>query len=423
MTIKIPEAFRFLWDTKADDGSVVRYRAAWGGRGSGKSVNFIRALVIKAAAQPLKILCAREIQGSIKDSVKAEIEQAIIDCGLSGFYTVLEYEIRGFNGSLFIFSGLRHNIDTIKSKAGIDICFIEEASAVSQTSLKKLGPTIRKPGSEIWAVWNPDLETDPINQTFRGPHGPPPGSIVRNVNYSDNPYFGDTPLLRDMQFDLGRDPEFHAHVWLGDYRRNSQTRVFRNWKVEAFDTPEDAVFRFGADWGFSTDPTVLVRCWVKDRKLYVDHEAYEVGCEIDHTPKLFETINGAKKWTITADSSRPETVSYMRRQGFQIRSAIKGAGSLEDGVEFLRSYDIVVHPRCKHVADELALYSYKTDPLTNEILPVLEDKDNHTIDALRYALEGLRRAAKPETKAAPPPKRDRYLPTNEHDAENDWRVV
>ncbi len=101
---------------------------------------------------------------------------------------------------------------------------------------------------------------------------------------------------------------------------------------------------------------------------------------------------GSRKWPIRADSARPETISYMNRQGFQIVSALKGAGSVEDGVEFLKSHDIVVHPDCRHTIDELSLYSYKVDKLTDEVLPVLEDKENHVIDALRYALEGARRS-------------------------------
>jgi len=107
------------------------------------------------------------------------------------------------------------------------------------------------------------------------------------------------------------------------------------------------------------------------------------------------TVPEAEKWPITADSARPETISYMQRHGFpKIMPAVKGARSLEEGIEFLRSFDIVVHPRCKHTIDELTLYSYKRDPLTDKVIPVLEDKDNHVIDAIRYACEGARRVAK-----------------------------
>jgi phage terminase large subunit len=404
--IRFPEAFRFLFADKADDGLPVRYRAAHGGRGSAKSHSFCSAAIIKAAAQPLRVGVYREIQKSIRDSAKRLLDDKIAENGLSGFYESTDTEIRGKNGSLFLFNGLRTNPDAIKSTEGLDLAIVMEANKVAQRSWDLLVPTVRKPGSEIWAEWNPDQPTDPVDVMFRGENGPPPGSIVRQVNYTDNPFFPDV-LKAEAEYDQARDPERHAHVWLGQYTRNSEARVFRNWTVEAFDTPDDAVFRFGADWGFAIDPTVLVRCWLDGRTLYVDQEAWEVGCEIDKTPALFDTIGGARKWTITADSARPETVSYMRRQGFRIVPAIKGAGSIEDGIEFLKSFDIVVHPRCTHVADELLRFSFKTDNLTGEVLPVLEDKDNHTIDALRYALEALRRTFK---KQAPPPAptRDRW---------------
>jgi phage terminase large subunit len=229
-------------------------------------------------------------------------------------------------------------------------------------------------------------------------------------------------LRVDLEDDRRRDPDKFAHVWGGHYSLNSEARVFRNWKIEEFEVPEGAVHRFGADWGFAIDPTVLVRCHIDGRKLFVDREAFSVGCEIDRTPALFDTVEGARKWLIRADSARPETVSYMRRQGYRITSAIKGPGSLEDGIEFLRSFDIVVHPRCTNVINELTLYSYKTDPQTNVILPLLEDKNNHTIDALRYALEELRRSGWKPTDKAEPPKRSDYG-RNHTEPTDDWKVV
>jgi phage terminase large subunit len=171
--------------------------------------------------------------------------------------------------------------------------------------------------------------------------------------------------------------------------------VFKNWKVEEFDVDPTAVIRQGADWGFSVDPTVLIRAHIVGRKLYIDYEAYQIGCEITDTPSLFLTVPEAEKWPITADSARPETISHMRRNGFpKIMPAVKGPGSLEDGISWLQSHDIIVHPRCTHTIDELTHYSYKVDPLTDKVLPVLSDKDNHVIDALRYACEGARRVQK-----------------------------
>lgn len=199
--------------------------------------------------------------------------------------------------------------------------------------------------------------------------------------------------------------------------KNTNALVFTNWRVQTFDTPPNVVRRFGADWGFANDPTVLVSGYVEGRTIYVDHEAAGVGIEIDDTPALFAGdcpadkkdadgkprwsnpnghagVPGALLWPITADSARPETVSYMQRKGFKVRAAIKGPGSIEDGIAFLQSYEIVVHPRCVLTAKELGRYAYKVDQATGDVLPILEDKDNNAIDALRYALEGLRRAPK-----------------------------
>lgn len=367
-----------------------RYKALYGGRGAGKSRSVATELVIRAANQPERILCAREVQRSIKDSVKRLLDDEIDRMNLRSLYTSTESEIRCANGSLFLFAGLRGNAAGIKSLEGVTIAWTEEASAVSQASLETLVPTIRAPNSELWFTWNPDLETDPIDAMFRGEH-PPPDTIACKVNYDDNPWFPDV-LRKEMEWDRERDPEKYAHIWRGEYRRNSEARVFKNWKVEEFDTPDGVTHRLGADFGFSIDPSCALRCHIQGRTLYVDHEAYRIGCEIDNLPDLFMSIPEAEKWPMVADTSRPETISYLRRHGFpKVLAAIKGARSVEEGIAFLQSYDIVVHPRCQHVIDELTLYSYKLDPLTGLVLPILEDKNNHMIDSLRYACEGVRR--------------------------------
>jgi phage terminase large subunit len=159
--------------------------------------------------------------------------------------------------------------------------------------------------------------------------------------------------------------------------------VFKNWRVEAFESPANVEYRLGADFGFSIDPSARCGAGSTARQIFVDYEAWGLGVEIVNLPKLFMSIPDAEKWWMTADSSRPETISHLRNNGFpRIQPAIKGARSLEEGVEFLKSYDIVVHPRCQHLIDELTLYSYKLDSLTGQVTPVLEDKDNHMIDAL-----------------------------------------
>jgi len=151
------------------------------------------------------------------------------------------------------------------------------------------------------------------------------------------------------------------------------------------------VLYYGSDFGFARDPTTLVRMWVntEKRELYIDYEAYGIGVEIDDTAALYDKVPEARKWTITADCARPETISYLRRQGFKIRASKKGPGSVNEGIKFLQSYDIIIHPRCKRTIAEFGSYSWKINKLNNEILPVLADDNNHIIDACRYALESL----------------------------------
>lgn len=339
-------------------------------------------------------VCVREVQKSLAQSVKKLLEQKIEALGLGSAFDVKQDYIGCPNGGRIIFQGMQnHTADTIKSLEGYDIAWVEEAQSLSQRSLDLLRPTIRKPGSELWFSWNPNLESDPVDVLLRGAQ-PPPGAVVIRANYRDNPWLPD--VLRDeLTYDQKRDPDKFAHVWLGEYQRNSEARVFRNWTIEEFERPAGTVFRLGADWGFSVDPSVLTRVSLDERRLYIDYEAYMIGCEIDQLPDLFDRVPESRKWFITADSSRPETISHMQRHGYpKINRAIKGAGSIEDGIEFLKTFDIVVHPRCVHTIDELTLYSYKKDSLTDQILPQLQDKENHVIDALRYACEGVRKARK-----------------------------
>jgi len=350
------------------------------------------------------VVCVREVQKSLSQSVKKLLDLKIEQYGLESAFESQASKIIGPHGGQIIFQGMQdHTADSIKSLEGYDIAWVEEAQSLSQRSLDLLRPTIRKEGSQLWFSWNPNLETDPVDALLRG-EKPPPDSIVVQANYRDNPWLPEV-LKAEIEYDRTRDPEKFAHVWLGEYQRNSEARVFKNWAVEEFDSPKSATYRLGADWGFAVDPSVLVRCWIDGKRLYVDHEAWMVGCEIDQLGDLFRRVPDAEKWFITADSARPETISYMQKHGFpKISAAIKGPKSVEEGVEFLKSFDIVVHPRCQHVIDELTMYSFETDPLTGTVLPKLADKHNHTIDALRYACEGARRATKAKKQDATPRK-------------------
>ena len=379
--IKFPPPFRPLFRP-------ARYKVYYGGRGGGKSWTVARALLIKGLEGKVRVLCAREFQTSIADSVHKLLSEQIEALGLTPYYEVQKTRIIGLNGTEFIFKGIRHNVQEIKSTEGVDYCWIEEAQSVSEESWGVLIPTIRQEGSEIWMTFNPQDDDDPTYKKFV--LNPPPNSVVRKVSWRDNPHF--PQVLRDEMEYLQRvDPDAYAHVWEGETRTISDAVILRG-KVEVrpFETPPVERFYFGADWGFSQDPTVLVRCFVIDRTLYIDHEAYSIGCDIDKTPALFDRVPESRKWPIYADSARPETISYMRRAGFNISAAEKWGGSVEDGIAFLRSFErIVIHERCKHAAEEARLYKYKVDTRTGEVLPVIVDAHNHVIDALRYAISKL----------------------------------
>ena len=388
-----------------------RYKGAHGGRGSGKS-HFFGEYVIEQHIidQNDSTVCVREVQKSLDQSVKKLLELKIEAMNAGAYFDVQDARIKSTQGSgIIIFQGMQnHTADSIKSLEGYKRAWVEEAQSLSQKSLDLLRPTIRLPGSELLFSWNPNEETDPVDALLRG-ENPPPDAIVVEANYRDNPYLPDV-LRAEMEYDRSRDPDKYRHVWLGEYARNSQARVFRNWKVEEFESSTTATYRLGADWGFSVDPSVLVRCWIDGKRLYIDHEAYMVGCEIDQLPDLFARVPDSQKWFITADTARPETISYMQRHGYpKINAAIKGAKSVEEGVEFLKSFDIVVHPRCVHTIDELTVYSYEIDDLTGLILPKLADKDNHVIDALRYACEGARRATRDKSWTKPVKIANKYI--------------
>jgi len=347
--------------------------------------------------QKLDNVCLREVQRSLEFSVKKLLETKISDMNAGSYFDVQDKRIKTKQGGVIIFEGMQnHTADSIKSLEGFDRAWVEEAQSLSQRSLDLLRPTIRKEyadgtTSQLWFSWNPDLPTDPVDVLLRG-ETPPPDSVVVEVNYEDNPWFPNV-LRQEMEYDKLRDPDKYMHVWKGTYRRNSEARVFKNWRIEEFDVLDEWVLRQGADWGYSVDPSVLSQVAIVGKRLYIPHEAYMVGCEIMDLPNLFDTIPDSRKWWTVADSARPETISHMRKHWSQkIGPAVKGKRSLEEGVEFLQSFEIIVHPRCVHTIDELTLYSYKVDPLTGLVLPQLQDKDNHVIDAVRYACEGARRA-------------------------------
>ena len=382
MNVQIPKAFKPLFKPE-------RWKIYYGGRGGGKSWSFANALLVLGVKKRMRILCTREIQGSMKQSVHKLLHQCIERMKLDNFYRVTRDGIYGANGTEFIFLGLKHDPNQIKSLEGIDICWVEEAQKITHESWSILTPTIRKQGSEIWVSFNPILDTDPTYQQFIVNNNRDNALVVK-VNYYDNPYFSDE-LRNELEYMKTNDYDEYLHIWEGECRTSTDAQIFRHkFQVMDFTPPSNAVFYYGLDWGFSQDPTAVLRCFIFDNCLYIDYEAGGKQVELDNTYKLIDEIPLSKEHIIRADSARPESISFIKRQGYKIESVHKWSGSVEDGIEFIRSFKkVYIHTRCLNTAEEFVKYSYKVDRLTEDILPQIVDSNNHYIDALRYALQPM----------------------------------
>ena len=409
--VKLPKKLRFLLRPS-------RYKVPYGGRGSAKSWSVARILLVLANLTCIRVFCGREYQNSIQDSVHKLLSDQIHSMGMDAHYQITQNAIRNkLTGSEFLFDGLHNNTTKIKSTEGINIAWIEEAEKVTKASWDTLIPTVRTPwvlpfefwppdtqfteeefemggrqvSSEIWITFNPSEETDNTYQRFVV--NTPPDCVSVLVNYSDNKWFPDE-LRKEMEYLKRIDYEDYLHIWEGQCTKKSAAQVLRGkWRSEAFE-PEpdwDGPY-YGTDWGFSVDPTAMTRCWIHENRLWIDHEAYGIGVDNDDLSELFDKVPGSREHVSRADNARPETISHCRKHGFpRMVGAEKWPGSVEDGINFLRGEfeEIIIHPRCTATLQEARLWSYKIDKNSGDVLPVLEDKNNHCWDSIRYALAPL----------------------------------
>lgn len=389
-----------------------RYKVYWGGRGSAKSWAFAEALIRLAAAVPLRVLCLREFQNSIKESSHKILKDTITRLGMDAWFHVTEQEITSRAGSEFIFKGAFNKLNSLRSTEGIDIVWVEEAHSISEATWRVLIPTIRKIGSEIWVSFNMDDEND---ATYRRlVVRPRPDAIVHYINYDQNPFFDRSPLRQEMEFDRDTDFHLYEHIWLGKPRKVSNAIILSGkYVVRDFDTEgwreygQEQRLRYGMDFGHAQDPNALLRMWIKQHKeevngilrpvrsLMITHEAYGHADLNDDMVQFMDSVPGTREWPIKADAARPETISWLKNQGFNISAAEKWDGSVKDGIAHLRGYyEIVIHPRCVNTAREAHLWRYKVDQKVIDehgqplVLPIVVDRHNHTWDAGRYGLDG-----------------------------------
>lgn len=354
-----------------------------------------------AAMRGLRVVCAREIQKSLRDSVKQLIEDKIKSLGLSGAFDILDTEIRHkSNGSRFVFIGMWRNPDAVKSLEGADIFWGEEASAFSDRSIKIIRPTMRKPGSELWFSWNPEFDHDPVDQLFRGEQGPPPDSLVVEVSWRDNPWFDKSPLKAEMEFDYRSDPAKAEHVWGGGYVTAIDGAYYAASLAKAREegrigfVPTDPLVQKRATWdlGVSDSTAIWVSQWV-DREIrvidYIEGQGQPLAYYIN---ELRSRGHGDALCILPHDGAQRDAVSavryedHVRSAGFETQIvANQGRGAAMLRIEALRRLfgSLLFHEETtRHGLKALGAYHEKRDDKRNIGLGPNHDWSSHAADAL-----------------------------------------
>ena len=391
MKVKFPEKLRPLFKPN-------RLKVAHGGRGSAKSWGFARALLILGAQKPLRILCTREVQKSIKDSVHQLLTDQIQAMGLGGHYQVLENEIRGLNGTLFLFAGLaQHTVESIKSFEGVDIVWIEEAQTVKKRSWDVLTPTIRKEGSEIWVTLNPDMETDETYQRMVA--NAPAGSFVVQMNWKDNPWFP-AVLEGERQDTLRRDPENYPNIWEGVPKRVSEGAIYRHEIERLYEekrvrlVPYDPLLKVHTVWDLGWNDAMTIGFWQRS--------GAEVRC-IDYIEDSHHTLD----WYVAQIEKRPyrwgtdfiphDGRARNTQTGKSTEEALQAMGrkvevleavNVEEGIKAARMMFPRVYfdeDKTQRLLECLKRYQRSINQQTREPGDPLHDEFSHGADMFRYA--------------------------------------
>ena len=387
---EFPKKLDFLFKPK-------RYKVAYGGRGSGKSWGVARALLIQGAQSPLRILCAREVQKSIKQSVHQLLTDQIQALGLGGFYEVLETEIRGKNGTQFYFAGLAsHTVESIKSFEGAQRVWVEEGQTVSKKSWDILIPTIRAPGSEIWVTFNPDVDTDDTYQRFVV--NPPPSCETVKVNWVDNPWFP-PELENERQHCRDTRPEDYENIWEGDCKAAVDGAIYANEIREAQEkqricnVPYDPLLKVHAvfDLGWN-DSMSIILCqkvrseirvieYIEDDHKTLDYYSALLRNKMYNYGTLYLPHDGQTRDFKTGKSAQ-EILSKMMWKvsivpNIGVENGIKAARMSFNQMYFDRSNTIRLIDCLKH-------YRRIINSTTNEPGAPLHDEYSHAADCFRY---------------------------------------
>lgn len=395
-----PEAYIPLWTGRTADIPVIEHYAFYGGRGGAKSHSIGEAISALSCQRTERVVCGRQFQTSIKDSVKELLEQKIHGLNMSVYFKVTEREIVNLaTGSRMSFIGMDRNPESAKSLEGATIFWGEEAQTFTKRSVELIIPTIRAPGSRMVWSWNPRDLKDEVDAMFRGPVLPE-ASYIKEVSWRDNPYFFRTRMPSEYRRSMKANPKRHTHIWEGGYDENPDAAIFDSWSVgrPAY-IPEKCRPRFGLDFGFGSDPNALVKVYIIEPQdlgydpethlgfIYVAQESVGYKVPNNMLPALINKVTEVKDYYITADSARPETIDYLQGKGFSVYGAKKGAGSVKNGINWLQGYHMLIDPDCTITAEEVRSYKWKLDPDDRPLPMPAEKQQDHCIDAIRYAVE------------------------------------
>lgn len=378
-TIQIPVEYKRLFD------SDWREAAIYGGRYSLKSHTVARFLLIRARQQKTRVACFREFQNSIAESSHQLLADLIKQYELTDFEVTNNSIINKVTGSDFLFKGLWHNEQSIKSIEGIDIAWVEEAQTVSKASIEVLTPTIRKPESQIVYTYNRLLEDDPVHTrlVIEGR----PNTLVIHANYDVAEKYGWLPdnIKLEIEDDKARRPSLYKHKWLGE-PTNQDRIIYRDWGL-VDDIPIHARRERGwLDYGYSNDPTAMGEIWFCDGALYLDEVAYTKGLSNKQISDII--LNRPQRIPWVADSAEPKSNDELRVHGITVIDAKKGKDSVNNGIQSVQSQRIFVTRRSVNIIKERASYMWEEDNagrITNIPSPLF----NHHMDGIRYGISSL----------------------------------
>jgi phage terminase large subunit len=389
-TIEIPTEFKRLFDNDW------RECACWGGRNSLKSHTVARALLILARAKKLRVACFREFQNSIADSSHQLLSDLINKYELYDYKITDKSIINTINGSDFIFKGLHHNEQSVKSTEGIDYAWCEEAQTISTSSIEILTPTVRKPGSKIIYTYNRLLEEDPVHKrlVLEGR----PNTLIINVNYHIAEKYGYLPeeIKNEIEDDKVNRPALYRHKWLGE-PNNLERRVYNDWVLVDSIPHEARLERRGLDFGYKNDPTAVVAIYYYNGGYILDEEQYRKGMKNNDIAAFLKNVDEPNTLVI-GDSAEPKSIAELQEYGINIIGVKKVGGKDElgskksfkqFGINFVRQQRISVTKRSQNIWREYITYMHKEDK-EGVIINDPEDGNDHAMDALLYGFMGIR---------------------------------